>query len=167
MDVVIEHLKEYYILYAIVVVCLLPLLYLTRRYSLPAIFYTVEITIYLCLMHLVVWLVVNLARWFRENSSMKALAEDGRPMDAPTWQTPLLEFWKRDAYDPSWVVWLEVVAVALIVFAVWRYRPMRVKRTRKRRTFKNETSGRGQTAMRPGGAGSSYPVNRGRTGKGR
>ena len=38
MDVVAEHLKEYYILYAIVIACLLPILYVTRRYCVPIIF---------------------------------------------------------------------------------------------------------------------------------
>jgi len=132
MDVVLEHLKEYYVAYVVVVICALPVLFFTRKWSVPIILYAIEVAIYLGLMHLAFFLLVRLTRWFKENSSMRALREDGRPVDAPEWGTPLLEFWKREAYDPSWIIWVEVAVAVLIVFLVWRYRPMRVQRKRKR-----------------------------------
>ena len=161
MDVLVAHLREYCLVYAVGAACVLPIIYLPRRYSVPIIFDTVEIAIYMVIMHVVVWLLVNLARWFRENSSMKALDASGRPLDAPTWDTPLLTFWQRELYDPAWVFWVEVALAALIVLAVWRYRPMRVKRPRKRRAFKNEMPGRGQRSVRGGGARPA-PPGRGR-----
>lgn len=151
MDVVLEHFKEYYIAYILGAIVVLPGIYFTRRWTAPAILYAVEITVYLCLMHLAVWLVVGLTRWFKENSSMKALREDGRPVDSPDWGTPLLEFWKRAEYRPEWLLYVECVLLLIIIFLVWRYRPMRIQRRHKRRAFKNEAAAaRGRQPGKPG-----------------
>lgn len=130
MEPVITHLREYQSAYIAGAVCLLPIIFLTRRYSVPLILYTVEIAIYLSLMHLGIWLLVNLTRWFKEQSSMRALQSDGRPVDAPDWQTPLLTFWDRELYQPGWLVWVELVGVAIIVVLVIRYRPLKLQRKR-------------------------------------
>ncbi|HEX72429.1 MAG TPA: hypothetical protein ENN65_03840 [Candidatus Hydrogenedentes bacterium] len=133
MDAVTAHLSEHYLYYIIGAAALLPVLYLTKRWSAPLVFYTLEIAVYLGLMHLVMWGLVGLTRWFAENSSMKALREDGKPIDAPDWGTPLLEFWQQEAYQPGWVYYVEIVAALLIIVLVWRYRPMRVQRRKDRR----------------------------------
>jgi hypothetical protein len=140
MDIapVIAHLQEHAVLYIVLLVFVVPLLYFTRKYSLPIIFYTLETVIYLCSMHIATWLLVSLVRWFAENSSMKALREDGKPVDAPTWGTPFLNFWDRAAYDPKWLIYLEIALALIIMFLVWRYRPLRIKYKGKKRQFNNE-----------------------------
>jgi hypothetical protein len=130
MEAVLAHLTDYWVAYAAGFVCLLPLLYVTRSYSVPIIFYTVEMLIYMGIMHVVMWVIVVTARWFKEQSSMKAL---GDPERAPEWQTPLLEFWQRAEYNPPFVFWVEVVLVGVIIVGVYRLRPPKVKRKPKRR----------------------------------
>ena len=70
-------MQENAVLYGAIAVCTAPLIYLTRKYSVPAILYLVEFVIYACVMHVVMWLLVKVTRWFKEQSSMKALNEDG------------------------------------------------------------------------------------------
>lgn len=130
MEAVLAHFTEYWIAYAAGLVCLLPILYVTRSYSLPIIFYTVEMVLYICIMHVVMWTLVIIAKWFKEQSSMRAL---GDPERAPEWQTPLLEFWVREEYNPPGLFWVEVVFVVVIIAAVYRYRPPKLKRKPKRR----------------------------------
>ena len=138
MEAVLAHLKEYYVLYGAALLVLAPALYFTRKYSLPIIFYVLETIVYLCMMHTAMWLIVSLTRWFAENSSMRALREDGRPMDTPEWGTPLLNFWQVESYDPHWVVYVEAAAALIIMLLVWRYRPLRIKYKGKKRHFANE-----------------------------
>jgi hypothetical protein len=130
MQPLLEHLRHYAAAYIIVAVCLLPILYLTRRWSVPAILYTIEIAIYMGLMHLAVWMLVGFTAWFKDQSSMKR-AFDTKSFVKPDWGTPLLQFWDRAAYKPAWLVYVELVFVVLILYAVWRYRPMRIQRQRK------------------------------------
>lgn len=140
MDIapITAHVQEHAVLYIVLLVFVVPLLYFTRKYSLPVIFYTLETMIYLCLMHIAMWLLVSLVRWFAENSSMKALQEDGKPIDAPTWATPFLHFWDKAAYNPAWLMYLEIALALIIMVLVWRYRPLRIKYKGKKRQFNNE-----------------------------
>ncbi len=138
MEIVLEHLREYYVLYIITLICLLPVIYVTRKYSVPAVLYTVELSIYLGLMHSAMCGLVAITRWFRESTSMDVLDASGRPIDRPDWSTPWLEFWNLEAYNPSWVVWIEVVLAFIILLLMIRYRPMAIQRAKKKRNFKNE-----------------------------
>jgi hypothetical protein len=133
MEAVLEHLKEYTVGYSILVVCLIPALFFTRKWSLPLILFTIETGIYLCIVHIVTHYIVAMTKWFKINSSMKALREDGTPVDAPTWETPLMEFWMKELYDPKWMVWVEAVLAVVIIFLVFRYRPLKVQHKSKRR----------------------------------
>ena len=159
MDVLLAHVQENAVLYGVGVAFALPLVYLTRKYSVPAILYTVEYTIYACIMHLVVWMLVGATRWFKESSSMRALREDGKPIDTPEWGTPLLNFWDTDAYDPV-VIWkVEVACLVVILLLMWRYRPMKIQRKPQRQTQDYKS------ADRPRGKAGSYRA--GSRGKGR
>lgn len=133
MDAVIEHLKEQYIIYLVGLACAVPVVFFTRKRSVPILLYALECTIYSAIMHILFFVLVKVTRWFKENSSMKALQEDGRPIDAPTWGTPLTDFWKRDLYDPTWVFYAEIVAVVIIIILVIRFRPMKVHRPGRRK----------------------------------
>ena len=163
MDAIIAHFKEYYIAYVVGLAALLPIIYVTRRYSVPAILYTVEVAIYLGLMHCIVGAIVRLAAWFKEQSAMEQ-AYDRAPQAAPTWTTPFLRFWDYQAYVPQWVLYFEGVCALLIVYAVWRYRPLRIHRGRKQRGFANEPV---KSRSRPPGAGGNRSPRRSPTGRGR
>ncbi|MCF6286596.1 MAG: hypothetical protein L3K26_15580 [Candidatus Hydrogenedentes bacterium] len=141
MDELIAHVQENAVLYGVGAAFTLPLIYVTRKYSVPAILYTVEYTIYACIMHLVVWIIVGATRWFKESSSMKALREDGKPIDTPEWGTPLINFWDTDAYDPE-VIWkVEVGFLVVVMLLMWRYRPMKIQRRAKRQMQEYASSG--------------------------
>ncbi|NJL73120.1 MAG: hypothetical protein HC888_17025 [Candidatus Competibacteraceae bacterium] len=111
VEEIVEHFRTNYSIYIAVIICLLPVVFFTRKYSLPAIFYTIEILIYLALMHVTMYTLVIIARWFKEQSSMKALHD---PERAPDWQTPLIAFWQKDEYNPVGVYYAELVFVVVV-----------------------------------------------------
>lgn len=133
MDLVLGHLQQYTREYVILGVCTLPILFVTRKYSVPVILYFVEYCIYLFCVHALLYAVLNLARWFKENSSMRALRSDGKPVDAPTWKMPFMEFWDTHAYDPQWMWKIEILIAVFIFIGMWKYRPMKVQSKRVRR----------------------------------
>lgn len=168
MEDLIAHFKEFAAGYTIGAVCLAPLIYVTRKYSVPLILYIVELAIYACSIHVVTWCLVVLTRWFREQSSMRALAPDGRPLDAPDWSTPLLEFWKTEAYNPSWIWIVELVCLGIALVLMWRYRPMRIQRKPQRATqeFGKSTARSAPTGRPPlRSAGGRPGAPRGRRGR--
>jgi hypothetical protein len=129
---ILTHLQTNAIAYVVVGVCLLPILYIFRRWSVPTILYTLEITIYWSLMHAVMGALVRFAAWFKDQSSMKR-AFDTRDFVPPDWTTPWLEPWKLEGYEPRWVAYLEIIFAVLILAAVLRYRPMRIQNQRSRK----------------------------------
>jgi hypothetical protein len=126
-----EHFTTYYVYWIVGAVIALPFILLTRKYSVPFILYSIEITIYLCGMHLVINVIIRLVRWFAINSSMKALRDDGTSPDDPGWTAPLIEFWDHTAYNPGWIIWIELALAVIIIGLVIRYRPMKVQKKRK------------------------------------
>jgi len=148
MEQLLAHVTEYAIAYILIILCLLPVLYVTRRYSVPLIQYSLEIVLYLGLMHLTLWLLVWGTREFRKASSMRALESPGAGGE-PEWGTPLLEFWNRAAYDPEWLFWVEVVFAVLIIYLVARYRPLKIQRGRAWKF--NEKKAKGKAGVAYGG----------------
>ena len=133
METFLTHFQTHTKEYIVIGVCMIPIIAVTRKYSVPAILYTIEYAIYLLMMHTVVYCVLNVARWFKTQSSMKALRADGTPADAPDWTIPYVEFWKTHEYKPEWVWKMEIVVAILIFAAMVRYRPMKVQSKRLRR----------------------------------
>lgn len=131
MEAVIEHLRGQWIAYAGVGACCLPLIILFRRQVLPVVWYGIEMTVYLASFHVVLHGVIRLLRWFKIESSFGALHE--AKMD-PGWETPFLEFWRRELYKPEWLFYFEAVVAALILYAVWRLRPFKVQKLKPRGT---------------------------------
>lgn len=131
----IDHFTEYYVTYIALLACVLPILYLTKAYSIPAMMYALELAIYFALMHVVVWGIVRVAFWFRQESTMRALSEDG-PDPSEAWRTPLLEFWQTEAYNPSWLLYVEAAFAIIILYLVIRYRPMKVQYKTKRQKMR-------------------------------
>jgi len=159
MDAIVAHFQEFWVYWAVGGVLALPVLFLTRKYSVPLLQYTLESGLYMFFMHVLVGGIVRVASWFKTNSSMRALREDGTPEDAVNWTTPWIEFWDRAQYDPDWVIYLEAVFAVVIVILVAKYRPMKVHNPHKRKyddkgKLISEKSGKG--AKGPARPGKSY-----------
>ena len=126
MDAILQHLQEHYRIYIVLAVCLLPPLVIFRRHSIPIIQYLVECSIYITIMHFLVYCIIGFVAWFIDASSMKrAFDKDPTVNVAPDWNVPLNQFWDRTLYNPEWLFYFECVAGLLIIFLVWRYRPMK------------------------------------------
>jgi len=135
-DLIYSYIAEDIITYSIAGVLLIILIYITRKWSLPFLFYAIETLIYLIIMHVVMHGLVILAVWFYVNTQMRALRPDGTPAYVPDWQTPLVDFWNRSGYIPDWLFKLEFFLAVLIIFLVWRYRPPKLGPVKRRRKFK-------------------------------
>lgn len=133
VEEIITHLRENAQAYIVLTVCILPLIFVTRKYSVPLILYVVEYCLYLLVVHTIIFVILTAARWFKENSSMKALRADGVPADAPTWKMPYFDFWNTAVYDPQWIWKAEIVVAIIVLIAMWRLRPMKVQSKRVRR----------------------------------
>ena len=125
MEPILNHLRENWAGYALCAAIILPLVYVTRKWTLPIIQWFVELCIYGAIFHVILHFVIAVAEWFQFESQMKML-KDERTREG--WQTPLLEFWKLDLYSPGWVFWLEVVFMVGILYLMYRLRPMKTQR---------------------------------------
>lgn len=131
MEPVLEHLREHYKIYAGILLVGVPPILIFRRFTIPAILYTVEFVIYAVLMHGVLGGVVRLAAWFKAESAMKR-AFNARANTDPGWTTPFRYFYDRTLYHPPWLFYLEIGLVAAILVAMWKYRPMRAQKKKIR-----------------------------------
>ncbi len=133
---IVEHFRDNWNIYAIIAIFMIPIIIITRKWSLPLIFYTIETLIYITIMHIVTHLFVILVVWFKVNTSMKMLREDGKPVDAPDWKTPLYDFWNYTAYSPNWIFYVEIVFAVIIILLVLRFRPPKLGPVRSKRAKK-------------------------------
>ena len=127
---ILPHLKEYAILYIVGVPVLIGIIALTRRYSVPAIVFALEIVVFSGVMHCMVHLMVQIFSWFKNNSAMQMVRDPERDVH---WTTPLFRFWERETYEPGWVIWLEVALFCVILFLVYRFRPLKPQYKHKSR----------------------------------
>jgi hypothetical protein len=127
MDIVQEHLREHFKLYAGIILVLLPPAVYFRRYSIPAFLYSIEFAIYCVMMHLGLGGVIRLASWFKAESAMKHVFEGPASSD-PRWKTPIVEFYDRTLYNPPWVFYFEIALTVAILVLMWKYRPLRVQK---------------------------------------
>ncbi len=141
MDIqpVLAHLQQHAMAYGAGAVVVLILVYLTRRWSRSIIFYADELSIYLGVMHALVGGIVRLAAWFKDQSSMKR-AFDLKDLAPPDWTTPLLTFWDTQGYKPFWILYVEITFALVILYLMYRFRPIRIQR---KRTPRYPVSGRG------------------------
>jgi len=72
--------------------------------------------------------LIGVFSWFRDQTEMNALGETGAKVPMTT---PLQEFWLRDAYNPSWLLWVEVGVVVAVLYIVVVIRPVRMKKKNK------------------------------------
>ncbi len=166
MEAVLTHLQDNALIYSVATVILAPIIYFTRKYSVPTILYCVEFLIYAGIVHVVMHVLVRVTRCAKESSSMRALDSAGRPEDAPEWSTPLIEFWNTAAYDPNWVWKAELASLVIVLILMWRYRPMKIQRKSGRKTqeYGAKKSGPGAKGAARGKAG-GYKASRGTRGR--
>jgi hypothetical protein len=131
MDAIIAHFQEWYIAYIVGAIIALPIIYVTRRYSVGIIMFSIESFIYFMLVHFFIGTIVRVAAWFKANSSM-AVVKD-RAGEYVDWVTPWIEFWDKEQYNPQWLIYLEAFIAAGIVYLVLKYRPLRVHNPHKAR----------------------------------
>ncbi len=148
MEAVMAHLHEHYAYYLVAAIILLPPLIIFRRWTVPGIQYTVEYVIYLALAHGALWVIVRVAAWFKDQSTMKRARGLDSESYNPGWETPWLEFWNKDLYTPHWLMYFEI-AVAVILFGfMLKYRGIGTQRRKGRR--------RGEVAKRPAAGAYQY-----------
>ena len=130
MDTIVQHVQEYWIGYTAGAICVVPLLYFTRRYSVPVIQWVVELAIYATIMHVVLHGAIRLGAWFKFESQMKMLVEE---KERVAWQTPLMRFWERESYNPWWIIYCELAFIVCIFVLMIRYRPMKTQKVGAKR----------------------------------
>lgn len=131
---ILPHLKEYALLYIVGIPILIGIAALTRRYSVPAMVFALELVVFNAIMHSVVHVAVQIFAWFKNNSAMRMVRD---PELDIYWTTPLFRFWHAEAYDPGWVIWLEVVLFCVILFLIYRFRPLKPQYKHKSRYNKS------------------------------
>ncbi|HIJ72957.1 MAG TPA: hypothetical protein HPP83_02540 [Candidatus Hydrogenedentes bacterium] len=141
MAQVVQHFQEHYRIYIVVLVCGLPPIIIFRRYSVPLLTYSIESAVYVAILHGVIGFVVFLARRFKLASSMDLNKVD------PEWGTPMLRFWAFEQYNPRWIAGFELVLAAVIVFLVFRYRPMQTQKHKARKAPPKKKTGVGSGTM--------------------
>ena len=132
MEPLVDHFKQYYGYYAMGALCVLPVIILFRRYSVPTIMYAMELCIYMALLHCLTYGVVVFASWFKDQSTMKRARGLVGDDYNPGWKTPILEFWKRKEYNPEWLFYLEIALLFVVLVLMWKFRPLRARRPRKK-----------------------------------
>lgn len=131
MEAVVTHFQTHATYYIGGAIVLLPVLIYFRKWTFPALFFTVETLLYLAIMHLVLAGIVRAGAWFKGETAMEVVGEAAPP---PNWTTPLYEFWRVELYEPRTVAYVELALAAAVVLAVIRFRPLRFKRRRKRKS---------------------------------
>lgn len=153
MEAVIEYFQENWKICGIILVCGIPFLYFTRKFSVPILQWCIELLLYFGIFHTIVHYVVSIAVWFNYNSQMKMLEKEKVQLD---WSTPIFVPWRHDLYNPSWLLYFEAVVFVLLIGAMLRYRPMKTQKLLPKR----ET-------LRKGSAPSVRPPMAGAPGRGR
>lgn len=128
MTLLLEHLQQNMFLYICILAVLTPVVFFTRRWSVPFLLFSVEYLIYCVLFHLLLHVLVALASWFQFESQVAAPKDKIRM----TWTTPLDLFWQRDLYDPTSLFYFEIVAALVIMGLVIKFRPMAIQRTTRK-----------------------------------
>ena len=133
MEIVIDHFQSYWMYYAIGAAVLLPPLIYFRRWSSPLIQYAIEYVIYLGLTHVGLGTIVRVAGWFMDQSTMKRARGLVGENYNPGWETPWLEFWNRELYNPVWLFYAEIVVAVLVFVLMVRLRGIGLQRKKRKK----------------------------------
>lgn len=137
--------------YIAVAMCVLPLIYMGRKYTWPVIAFVIEVGIFSVALHLFLFGLFTVATWFRGATTVRFLA-DGTQVAIKPMATPLLEFWKKELYSPEAIFYVEIVCFLAIVYAVYWLRPMSLDR---RNTYKGKVPQGGKKKKAPLYSGSN------------
>jgi hypothetical protein len=152
----LEHLEMYWKGYAAMALCLIPLLYLGRRFVVPVILYIGEMIAYSVIMHTILHYLVAVCVWFKSSSRMYWHRDE----PAPPWSTPWAEFWRPENYNPAALYWIEVTAVVIIIGCVIRYRPMKTQKFKPKGPVIKKGVGMQGVKLSQGPGMGSLPGNR-------
>jgi hypothetical protein len=154
MEVVLDHLTNRWPIYVVSAVFLIPVLILTRKFSLPLILWTLEVCLYITGLHLFMYGLLHAAGWFKGATQMAWKEED---KIIPTWTVPLDRFWDRSLYDPHWIFWFELIVLIAMIGVILKFRPIKVQSPLPKREGVRKGVGatRGPSAKGPGTKGSS------------
>ncbi len=139
MDALFEHLQARWMAYAGVFICAAPVLYITRKYTVKALAWAVEVIIYTVGVHITVHFFVAALLWFKVKTVMHAIDQERLN---PGWKTPLVEFWDRHAYIPSWIFYLEVFVFLCFTGLVLYRRPLGVQKVKEHKIHPARTDRR-------------------------
>lgn len=123
MEAVIQHFQENLTAYIAFTVCMLPVLYISRKYSGPVIFHVAEMALYAVVFHMSFAGLVSFFSWFRDSSSFKNYDTSGA-LITDTFAVPVKEFWLKELYAPTGLYYFELAVLAVIAFVVVYYRPL-------------------------------------------
>jgi len=129
VDAVIAHIQLNWKTYGIVLVCVLPFVIIFRKWAVPLILYVFEYCIYLGIMHTLMHGIVGLATWFRQETQFRALSAGGRVFG---WHTPWVHFWRKELYNPQWLVYLEIGFAVVVLALMIKFRPMQRQKVKAR-----------------------------------
>jgi len=130
METLLAHIQEHLLEYGAGTAFVLIAVFFTRKWTLPVIQWAIELCAYAAIFHVILHFIVAVAAWFNYESQMKMLKDE---RVATGWQTPLFEFWNRELYKPSWVLWFEIAfAIGAFILMV-RLRPMRTQKAGPKR----------------------------------
>ncbi|MFP6581600.1 MAG: hypothetical protein VCD00_03475 [Candidatus Hydrogenedentota bacterium] len=104
-------------------VILVPLFIIYQKKAMPVVFHSVEYCVYVLLGHYVLWLMVSVADWYKEQTAMDA-AEAVRSATFTTPANLLTEnFIERSLYSPTWLYYFELVMMFVLLYVVVVVRP--------------------------------------------
>jgi len=152
MSVILEHLQAHMVVYLIAVICILPAIVLSRRFSVPVLQFCMEVCIYWAILHTILHFFVKLAAWFRTESSFDRTKIE--------WVTPLYKFWIPEAYAPQWLKYVEVGIFVAVLILTWYFRPIQIKRDRRRYVAPPKKKPTGYTSQPAYGANKKKGVRR-------
>lgn len=141
MEAVYEHVQENMVGYIVLAVVLLAVTVAFRKYTLPAIFYTIETSIYIVVFHTVFTGMVRFASWFRSQTEIRSTRATASQYTGEFF-TPMKEFWRKDLYSPEWLYYFEIAVIVAIIIIVIRYRPTAFGRKNKYRSTQNVPGGK-------------------------
>ena len=125
-----SHFQQHFKIYIGILIVLLPFAIIFRRWSIPLTIYCIELSIYLTVMHVALRTFLHFAAWFKDQSYMEK-AFDTKSVN-PGWTTPLFEVWDLSKYYPTWVFYIEIVFLVVVVVLMYRIRPLRPQKRKNK-----------------------------------
>ncbi len=124
MQPMLDHVSQNVVAYGVTSACVLAVVYVTRRQTLPYIMQLVEWVAYAVTVHFFVGGIVRFFAWFKDASALKNAGLEEALAQA-VYTTPLFDrFWDRSLYEPEWIFFLELALILAAWIVAWKYRPV-------------------------------------------